>query len=364
MYLVRRVRVILHFAGVFAMHIRCLKNLRFGLLCLVATTALMSCAESTQPGNYHAANLRVIQTVESFTALLSEQERETLFYAKDDPLLQTGWSHKPVNYDARNGLLLGDLNQEQYTAALQVIRVALGEVGYQQFSAVTEADQYLEDAARIPNYTLGQRKYYLAIFGVPTKNRPWVLQISGHNYTQHIVFGADVIAASPMFIGSLPGTFERNGHTVVPMQGKVEAMQMLLGSLSPEQLAMARFRSSYSELMAGSHQDTDFSNGAGEGLLARHLTTPQKALLLTAIMQWVDDVNADFSYLLRQRYQAQSDTLRIGWAGSPDLRKEYAYMRIQGSSLWIELSAKTHDDVPGIYYQSVYRDKAHDYGRK
>ncbi len=343
------------------MHIRYLKNLRFGLLCLMTATTLMSCAESTQPGDYDAANMRLIQAVESFAVRLSEAQREMLFYEeKDDPRVQTGWSHNVVARYRRNGLALGDLNQEQRAAALQVIRTALGEAGYQQFSEVVASHQYLKEigfSAEVTEYD-----YYLAIFGTPAVNQPWLLQISGHRYTQHIAFGTDVVAATPVFISSLPNAFQHNGNTMMPMRNKVEAMQMLLSSLSREQVTAAELHNKYGHVVAGSGDYQKFSDDADQGLSVQYLTEPQRVLLLAAIMQWVDGVNTELSYLLSQRYQAQSEAIRIGWSNSTDLREKYAYVRIQGPGLWIELSAQKQDDFPHVYYDSVYRDKMYDYG--
>lgn len=341
------------------MGIRCLQKLGWGALCLVVVVGLTACAESAMPGNYHAANLRMIQAVEGFTTRLSEPQRAALFYAQDDPRLQTGWSHQYVDSHQRNGLALGELDQAQRAAALAVIRTALGEAGYQQLTDVVAADEYLRTYLGMTR-DIGQDHYYLAIFGTPAERQPWLLQISGHNYTQHVAFGTDQVAASPAYIGAFPAAFQYDGETVVPMGDKVAAMQILLSGLNEAQSAAAQFRKNYPYVIAGPGQVVP---SADEGLPVQYLASSQQGLLLAAVMQWVGGVDADLSYLLRKRYQAELAFSRVGWSGSSDLSQPGAYVRIQGPSLWIELSARIDQQTGMIYYESVYRDKVHDYGR-
>jgi hypothetical protein len=62
------------------------------------------------------------------------------------------------------------------------------------------------------------------------------------------------------------------------------------------------------------------------------------------------------------RYAAELPQTYIAYAGTPALMTENDYIRIDGPSVWIEISMQPGRSLEGIHPHSVWRDKLLDYG--
>jgi len=60
----------------------------------------------------------------------------------------------PISDVIRPGLKIGDLTEEQHTAALAFLSAAMSPAGYQKFADITNADQVLADSGT--NYAAGR----------------------------------------------------------------------------------------------------------------------------------------------------------------------------------------------------------------
>lgn len=99
-------------------------------------------------------------------ALLSDSEKDSLFYDYTDETKSTAWSNFPVSFVQRNGLNLNDLTEEQQTAAYKVLEGLLNDEAYEMVVNITNGDKHLLEASKSTEETLGQ--YYIAIYGDPS----------------------------------------------------------------------------------------------------------------------------------------------------------------------------------------------------
>jgi hypothetical protein len=114
---------------------------------------------------------------------------------------------------------------------------------------------------------------------------------------------------------------------------------------------------------------TNYPTGVNRrGMLVSDLTDDQKALVITAIEQWVKDFPDAVSNSLMDTYTsdaALADTY-IAWAGDwdsgIDIDNRGTYMRIDGPRLWIELICQGGAVLSETHYHTMYRDKEMDYG--
>ena len=87
-----------------------------------------------------------------------------------------------------------------------------------------------------------------------------------------------------------------------------------------------------------------------------------QALVVAAIETYVGDIAVADADMIMARYLAELPQTFVAFAGTPTLDAENDYVRIDGPSVWIEISMQPGRSLDGIHPHSVWRDKALDYG--
>ena len=125
------------------------------------------------------------------------------------------WTNVPPR-GPQGGVRLGDLNEAQIKAAVNLLSTVLSEQGYSKARNIPLADdRLLRNGKRRPGF--GAEDYWLAIFGKPSPNKPWGLQFDGHHIAINLAFHGDRMSMSPTFIGTQPREFKLGKDMVVPM---------------------------------------------------------------------------------------------------------------------------------------------------
>ena len=130
---------------------------------------------------------------------------------------------------------------------------------------------------------------------------------------------------------------------------------MLTGLSSSEQ-ATAKLSTSFSDILLGPGKDAQFP-ATRQGLKVSGLSAAEKALVLTAIKLYVNDLEAGLADAIVAKYTADLDNTYIAYAGSGTMATPGDYVRIDGPGVWIEYSAQAN-----VHPHSVWRDHTTDYG--
>ena len=320
--------------------------------------------------------------------------------------LARNWSNLPCGSNCRNGIQLSTLTSLQLEAANLVIRSAAGteeNEGYDEFSKIRLADDYLgknpgngrrgpADTGGRPAGPTGQigpggpggrgrpggpgggayssGVYFISFLNEPSVTGAWMLQFGGHHYAANLAFNhGEVTGVTPAFEGVEPTTFSISGKTYSPINQERDAMVNMLTSLTADQFATAKNKSTFGDLVLGPGQDGNFPTNK-VGLSVVGLTSTQKVLVVDAMKPWLNDADKTSAAALLSLYEKELNQTFITFTGSAKsgmassfLNANTNYVRIDGPSVWIEFVCQSGVVFPDqIHYHTVWRDHLRDYG--
>ena len=226
-------------------------------------------------------------------------------------------------------------------------------------STTVLADAYLGSNGGGSGYSAGN--YIIAFLGTPSTTGKWLLQFGGHHYAQNISYNAGkVIGTTPSHQGVEPLSFTSSGTTYAPLKSEHAGMLAMLSSLSTTELTSAKLSTSFSDVALGPGKDGQFP-ATKEGLAVSGLSDEQKALVLAAITPWVQTADDTTVAQLIAIYEGELNDTYIAFSGDPSLSNNADYVRLDGPSVWIELTCQG-SDIDGIHFHTVWRDHTRDYG--
>lgn len=313
-------------------------------------------AEATGSSNV----AEVVAAADALIALLSDDEAAAMMYDFGDASITSGWSNLPACTDSdrgvdRNGVQMGAMSEEQQTATLALAATMLSEDGLAEVADVRIADDYLQDS--LGNTIWDSDCYSMAIFGTPSETEAFAVQFGGHHLARMATYEGDTVTVTPSFTGIEPGTFEVDGTSYDVMGDEMSAVYGVFTALDETQQATAEISNGDGILM-GPGSDDPFPDS--EGLSVSELSDDQKTMVLDAMRPFVEDFDSSVAETLMAEYESELDETTLAWATGVDTETSGAYARIDGPSIWIEVS--NEDGATGIHFHGIYRDKADDYG--
>ena len=138
-------------------------------------------------------------------------------------------------------------------------------------------------------------------------------------------------------------------------------MYAIINSLSTSELASAKLNTSFDDVLVGPGEDGEFPDS--EGLLVSALDSDQQALVVTAINEWVKEMDDDTAASLMETYESELADTYVAWSGSTSDEVAGSYIRIDGPHVWIEFICQNGVVYANqIHFHTIYRDKVADYG--
>ncbi|WP_407696998.1 DUF3500 domain-containing protein [Streptomyces dysideae] len=326
---------------------------------------------------------------------MSDEQKDTALYDFDDEAKKSGWSNFPDGVLQRNGVMMGDLTDEQEAAAMKVMEAALSKKGYEQLVEIREADDYLASAEDSGGTTsprptptgtpggetgggpgggtgggpgtvsFGSQYYYISFFGQPSKNKQFMVQFGGHHAAYNITYAGKNVSISPTLTGVEPMEFDWEEKFCKPLEDKRSSTMAAIQSLSESRLADAEIDGSFDDLLLGPGNDGPFPEP--EGVLVSSLGKKQRAKVTAMLAAWIDDLDekaggGGASKQLLAKYVSEYDKTYIGWSGGTTIDNVNTYVRLDGPSAWIEFSNQPADEDPGVHQHTIFRDETADYG--
>nr|WP_314447342.1 DUF3500 domain-containing protein [uncultured Sphingomonas sp.] len=310
-----------------------------------------------------ATGQAITAAASAFLATLSDAQRKAVVFPFTDNAQRAKWSNFPSGIFPRAGLRRGDLNAQQSATLDRLLSLVLSDKGLRNARLQMAADDALkasESGSGGPAPDFGSANYNVSFLGVPSNDRPWMLQFGGHHLAINVTFAGSRASFSPMLTGGQPLTVNFNDQKTYITKEEVDAARALLASLNPEQKTAAVRGPTAIQLVLGPGEYG--TTIAPEGVRASAMTDVQKQLLLNLIQARIGQLNArDASAKMAEARQNLSNTY-FGWWG-PEQPYGAAYYRITAPHLVLEYSPqKMGDDDPTEHAHNMYRDPTNDYG--
>ena len=267
------------------------------------------------------------------------------------------WTNVPPRAE-EEGARLGDLNEEQLERASDLLAVVLSPQGYEKVRDILLADDRLLRDGR-PRVGFGAENYWLVLFGSPSADEAWALQLDGHHIALNLTFVGERVGMSPSFIGTQPSRYERSGEEIVPLRGQVDEAFALAGSLTEEQRKQAVVSARRGRIAAGAGRDGVVPEPLG--LPCSRLDEDQRAVLKKLLRQYVGDLPEPHATTRMQALEEEIDDMVFAWNGPMSNPSDVSY-RVQGPSLIIEYACQDLGGRPLNHLHSIYRNPQNEYG--
>jgi hypothetical protein len=292
--------------------------------------------------------------------LLAELQRP---YSAEDA---RKWSNfPPAIYDERVGPTLGEFTPEQLGLVKAMLIEASGiaaNEGYDELEQLLNAEDFLSKSGG-DGLGFSSGNFHFALLGEPAAKGHWQLYFGGHHTAvSNSYTDGKLTGATPSFRGVEPfAPFTMNGRSNQPMVQERHAFGAMLKSLNSAQAKAAKLDQEFTDLLAGPQNDRVFpAQRVGQRVGA--LSAAQQDLVMAAIATYVQDIDSRNGDAIMARYRSQLADTYIAYSGTAAMNSEYDYVRIDGPTVWIEMSMQPGIETEGIHPHSVWRDRAGDYG--
>ncbi len=317
-----------------------------------------------------SAGTDMITAAKSFLDTLSDEQRTKVVKEFSDDS-RTDWHFIPK--DARKGLQLREMNDDQRKAAGALLAACLSEVGYKKATTIMELEKILnaaETKSGKGKFARDPQRYYYTIFGQPKADGKWALSIEGHHLSLNfVVADGKLVSHTPAFFGSNPAVVKDN-YGVGPKKGtrvlaeEEELGFKLLHSLNAEQRKTAIIAEKAPADIRGP-VGTQPPQDAPEGIPAAKLGEAQVAILRSLLKACAEKMRSECSEAdLKAIDDAGIEKVHFAWQGA-DKGGIGHYYRLQGPTFLVEFVNVQPDagGNPANHIHSVWRDlKQGDFG--
>lgn len=311
-----------------------------------------------------ASGAAALEAAEAFLSSFGDTTKAQFMFDLNDPN-RAKWSNLPAGIVDRTGISVGELSDEQRGLLFEFLASSLGEEGYQSVAEVMAAETFLRADKNAERLKWAPENYWLSFFGTPSANAPWGWQFGGHHLGLNIAIeGNRVESMSPTFVGTEPAIFTVNGVDYEVMRDMHLSGYAVFTALNPEQQAAADAGEIPEDVLTGPGQDGTIPSAIG--LSAAEMDAEQRALLLSAIKEWVS-IQPDENATPRMAELSDGlDEITFAWTGTDEVNTP-TYMRIQGPTLIIEMlstGGNVGKSAKGAgHYHTIYRNPTKEYGQ-
>ena len=315
--------------------------------------SVLSCQAQTKQT---ATNDMALAAKKFLHGLSSSQKAKAQFKFEDDE--RYNWHFVPRE---RNGIPLKDLDREQHSAAMDLLRTALSDAGYKKTTAIIQLELVLREVENAnPDYR-DPGKYYFSVFGDPSDSI-WGWRLEGH----HISFNFssennELVSGTPGFLGSNPAVVQSGPQKGLQiLKDETESGFALLKSLDARQKEKAIIASSApADIITGNSRKAMINDP--KGILYSEMTGVQQRLFAQLLGLYINRYKKPYAdKMMKDIEGAGLNSLQFAWAGAqePGIGNKH-YYRIQGPTIIIEYD-NTQNNANHVH--SVIRDLKNDFG--
>jgi hypothetical protein len=306
---------------------------------------------------------KVVEAANAILAALNDQQKEAMLFAFNDEAQRLRWSNLPSGIFERKGLRMGDLTPPQRDAVMNLLRVTLSEMGFQQVEENVAAEEVLNQQAggRGGRVIFGKDEFYFSILGSPSATEPWMWQFGGHHLAINATIVGSRITLGPSLTGGQPMMYDQRGQQIQQMDEEIDIAFQLVNSLNDTQKSKAMLAERFGDMILGPGKDD--VRPKPEGLAASDLSVTQLDLLKQLIAQRVNLLNAQDAEIRMTEISEELAKSYFSWRG-PIQKGSQASYRVQGPSFFLEFAPQQMGGSPQNHVHAMYREFDNDYGER
>ncbi len=303
----------------------------------------------------NAAIADMIRAANHFTeGLRDEQKQKALMEMKDENREAFKFTPGP-----RKGVPLEDLDEEQKTAAKQLLATALSQRGMMKASTIMQLEQLLAEMENNPTFR-NSKAYYTSIFGKPTAGATWAWRFEGHHISVNMtIIDGKSISASPTFMGASPAKVKEGRMKGTHVLEKEESIaRSLASSLEKAGKPVIYTKKAPQEILTA--ETRKITQLEPVGVKGNQLDDLQWKVLLELVKEYAERHRPAIATKEIQAFEAiPRESIHFAWAGSL-IEAEAYYYRVQTPTILIEAA---NSQSQANHMHSVWRDAKADFGR-
>ncbi len=338
--------------------------------------------------------------VERATALLqglpADQAAQATFDFEDPYRIDWAYYPREMAGDEAQGLPMEDLSHPERTLVYRLLETGVSHHTFAKIASIMSLEQVLN---KIEGYgknvdLRNAGRYWVAIFGEPSLDGTWAWRYEGHHVSiHHTIVAGEVVASTPLFLGSNPARVMHHGHAIIrPLAEEEEAGRELVTMLDPDRFsaallsevapldmvvpnvsyvpdvsdlgdprhALAGFQNAFEQMDDEYKRSVRFDRERPLGLRRADMDSAEQAVLDDLIDIYVSRLPEP----LRETETARLDDagrsdVHFAWAG-PTEPGALHYYRLHGPSFLVEYDCVQDD---GNHIHAIWRDPVRDFGR-
>lgn len=274
------------------------------------------------------------------------------------------WHNTPnAGGNSRDGIVYGDLSDEQLGNFKELLQLFLSESGYQKVDEITMLAEGLlnESSPSVwsPDY------YSIDLFGDPENSGSWGFQLDGHHLAVNFLVHGNNVSIVPAFLGGEPAVSSFNGTEFDIFKDERDLGLVLFNELTDNEIPDAVSSEGHSmEVGPASSPGSvdpyrgnyDYSGFSGIGLKYSDMSAQTQANLILVMKEYVynmtttfaDEWWADIMLNIEDTYFVWKDEVENPNTTSP------FYYRIYNPYLWVEYNAENALGGGGADYNHVH----------
>lgn len=292
---------------------------------------------------------------------LTQDQRATAHYALDSAE-RTEWTNSPARGDV-GGLRLGDLDTDQMLHLCALLGSVLSAEGFEKLRAIMQGDDLRSLIDGEPNTGVGIGDFRVVLFGEPSEDGEWALQLDGHHVAMNVTLEGERYSMSPSFFGTFPRQFTVAGESLSPLEGEIDLAYQFLASLSETQRLEDVVSDTRGKIVTGPGNDGVVPDP--EGLGGATLNGTQTGILLALVSQWLDVMPPSHARAAQVKFLNGIDSTWFSWSGGTEPGSDVSF-RVQGPDIVVELAFDQRGGAEGgdptNHVHTMFRDLANDYG--
>lgn len=308
----------------------------------------------------------LVTVAKAFGSTLDEAGKKKAMLAYGDKE-RVNWQFVPLA--TRKGLPMMDMTDAQKSAALNLLKVAVSQIGYDKATKIMSLENLLHKLEKQQNWDRrNPNKYYFTIYGTPGESEHWGLSIEGHHLSLNFVMQGDkVVDSTPQFFATNPAELKDNYgegfEKGLQVLREEEAIAFeLLGKLNAEQKKAVQIPGDTpKEIRAPSEAQPPQT--PAEGLLVGKMDAAQKETLRNLLKAYTGKMRSEVA---EGRWKLIDDggfdKVAFGWSGA-DKPGIGHYYRVQGPTFLVEFINVQADAAgnPANHIHCVWRDLTGDF---